>query len=104
MYTFSRFCLKTFLKINIFLNKNNDYSYTFVMGHLAPGKMFDNMLQLMRFSVYLEGILNINNGYFYIKIMISAAHMVGDSWACFLGKYFEKNAIWCVLMFLCILC
>ena len=61
------------------------------MGYLAPGEMFDNMLQLMRFSVYLEGILNINNGYFYIKIMISAAHMVGDSWACFLRKYFEKK-------------
>ena len=73
------------------------------MGYLAPGEMFDNMLQLMRLSVYFEGILNTNNGYVHIKIMTSAAHMVGDSWACFLGKYFEKNVIWCVLMFLCIL-
>ena len=81
MYILIRFCLKTFLKINIFLHKNNDYSYTFVMGYLAPGEMFDNMLQLMRFNVYFEGILNTNNSYFHIKIMISAAHMVGDSWA-----------------------
>ena len=41
--------------------------------------MFDNMLQLMRFGVYFEGILNTNNGYFHIKIMISAAHMLGGS-------------------------
>ena len=40
------------------------------MGYLAPGEMFDNMLQLIRFSVYFEGILNTNNGYFHIKIMI----------------------------------
>ena len=46
------------------------------MGYLAPGKMFDNMLQLIRFSVYFEGILNTNNGYFHIKIMILAAHML----------------------------
>ena len=37
------------------------------MGYLAPCEMFDNMLQLMRFSVYFEGSLNINNGYFHIK-------------------------------------
>ena len=54
------------------------------MGYLyiAPGEMFDNMLQLMRFSVYLQQILNTDNGYFYIKIMISAAHRLGGSWAC----------------------
>ena len=39
------------------------------MGYLAPCEMFDNMLQLMRFSVYFEGILNKNNGYFHIKIV-----------------------------------
>ena len=53
--------------------------------------MFDNMLQLMRFSVYFEGILNTNNGYFPIKIMISAAHMLGGSWACSLKEKFEKK-------------
>ena len=39
--------------------------------------MVDNMLQLMRFSVYFKGILNTDNGYFHIKIMISAGHMLG---------------------------
>ena len=51
------------------------------MGYLAPGEMFDNMLQLIRFSVYFEGILYTSNGYVDIKIMISAAHMLGGSWA-----------------------
>ena len=42
---------------------------------IALGEMCDNMLQLMRFSVYFEGILNTNNGYFHIKIMIiSSTH------------------------------
>ena len=46
------------------------------MGYLAPGKIFENMLQLTSFSVYLEGILNKNNGYCHIEIIISAAHML----------------------------
>ena len=61
------FSLKTFLKINIFLYKNNGYSYMFTMGYSAPGEMFDNMLQLMSFIVYFEGVLNTNNGYLHIK-------------------------------------
>ena len=56
------------------------------MGYLAPGEMFDNLLLLIRFSVSFEGILNTNNGYFYIKIMISAAHMLRGSWVCSLGN------------------
>ena len=28
------------------------------MGHLAPGEFFENMLQLKRFRLYFEGILN----------------------------------------------
>ena len=28
------------------------------MGYLASGEMFDNMLQLICFGVYFEGILN----------------------------------------------
>ena len=28
------------------------------MGYLAPGKLFENMLQLKRFGLYFEGILN----------------------------------------------
>ena len=65
--------------------------------------MFDNMLQLMRFSVYFKGILNTDNDYFHIKILISAAHMLGDLWACSFSNFLKKNATWCVLMFLCIL-
>ena len=37
------------------------------MDYLAPGEMFDNLLQLMRYSVYFEGILNTNSGYFHTK-------------------------------------
>ena len=47
------------------------------MGYLAPCEIFENMLQLTRFSVYIEGILDMNNGYFYIEIIISPAHMLG---------------------------
>ena len=28
------------------------------MGHLAPGEIFENMLQLKHFGLYFEGILN----------------------------------------------
>ena len=28
------------------------------MGHLAPGEIFENMLQLKRFGLYFEGIMN----------------------------------------------
>ena len=28
------------------------------MGHLAPGEIFENMLQLKRFGLYFEGIPN----------------------------------------------
>ena len=28
------------------------------MGHLARGEIFENMLQLKRFGLYFEGILN----------------------------------------------
>ena len=28
------------------------------MGHLAPGEIFQNMLQLKRFGLYFKGILN----------------------------------------------
>ena len=63
------------------------------MGYLAPGEICDNMLQLILFSVYFEGILKTNNGYFNIKIMMSAAHLLGGSWACSLGKFLKKYAI-----------
>ena len=48
------------------------------MGYLAPGNIFVNMLQFMRFSVYLDRILNKSKDYFQIEIMISAAHMLGS--------------------------
>ena len=37
------------------------------MGYLAHGEKFDNMLQLMLFSAYFEGILNTNNQWLYDK-------------------------------------
>ena len=52
--------------------------------------MVDNMLQLIRFSVCFKGILNTDNGYFHIKIMISAGHMLGGSWAGSLRKILKK--------------
>ena len=60
---------------------------------IAPGQMFDNMLQLMDFSVYFKGILNTDNGYFHIQILTSAAHMLGGSWACYLRKLFFKKML-----------
>ena len=48
-----------------------------VVYYYTLGEMFDNMLQLMCFSVYFKGILNTDNSYFHIKIMISAGHMLG---------------------------
>ena len=54
--------------------------------------MFDNMLQLMRFSVCFKGILNSDNGHFHIKIMISAAHMLWGLWACSIRKFWKRNA------------
>ena len=54
--------------------------------------MFDNMLQLIRFSVYFKGILNTDNGYFHIKLMISAAHMLARGLVgMFHQKIFEKR-------------
>ena len=54
--------LKNSLKINIFLYKKNNYYigiYTLnATGHLAPGEIFENMLQFKRFGLYFEGIPN----------------------------------------------
>ena len=53
--------------------------------------MFDNMLQLMRFSVYFKGILNADNGYFHIKNNdISGTHAKGLV-VMFPQKIFEKK-------------
>ena len=62
---------------------------TRLLWYLAPGKMFENMLELMRFSVYFERILKTNNGYFHIEIMISAAHMLVCLELCFPQENFK---------------
>ena len=41
------------------------------MWFLAPSEIFENMLQLKRFRLNFERILN-KNGYIYIEIVISA--------------------------------
>ena len=46
-------------------------------GQILFGEIFENMLQLSHFGVCLEGILNKNNRYLHIEIMIIAAHMLG---------------------------
>ena len=65
------------------------------IGYLAPDEIFENMLQLMRFSVNFERILNTNNDYFHIEIMISATHMLGGSGACSPVKVLKE---WCDLV------
>ena len=50
------------------------------MGHLARGEIFENMLKLMSFCVYFERIVNTNNDYFHIEIMISVAHTPYGVW------------------------
>ena len=49
------------------------------MGYLATGEMFENMLQLKRFGLYFEGIMNRKwlLSYMYIEIIISATEMLG---------------------------
>ena len=72
------------------------------MGYLVPVEMFDNMLQLMRFSVYFQGVLNANNGYFHIKIMIFHMHTCDGARGNVPSKKIKKKNWW-GLMFLCIL-
>ena len=38
------------------------------MGYLAPGEMFDNMLQLMRFSVYNYDSLIVRTVAFPVQV------------------------------------
>ena len=63
------------------------------MGHLASDEMFDNMLQLKHFSVYFEGVLKTNNGYFHIKIMTSVAHILGGSLVCSPRENLKKKQL-----------
>ena len=60
------------------------------MGHLAPGEIFENMLQLKRFGLYFEGILNrkwLLAYSFHIEIVISATEMLGGSRTCSPRKF-----------------
>ena len=51
-----------------------------IMGHLALGESFENMLQLKRFGLYFEGILNRKwlLSYRNIDISYSNARGFGD--------------------------
>ena len=51
------------------------------MGYLAPDKIFENMLQLKRFGLYFEKILN-SKWLLSYRIMISTTEMLGGSEAC----------------------
>ena len=44
---------------------------------IAPGKIFENFLQLKRFGFYFEGNLSRKWLYFHIEIIISAKEMLG---------------------------
>ena len=52
------------------------------MGHLAPGEIFENMLQLKRFGLYFEGILNRKWLFSYRNFDISYTEMLGGSGTC----------------------
>ena len=64
-YILIRLCIENSLKINIFLYKTSFlykplclYRYTLAIGCLATGEILKNMLQLKRFGLYIEGIMN----------------------------------------------
>ena len=70
-----------------------------IMGHLAHGEIFENMLQLKRFGLYFEGILNRKWLLSYRNIDISYRDARG-----FWGHAPHENfamidAIWLVLMY-----
>ena len=56
------------------------------MGYLAPGEIFENMLQVKRFCVHFERVLNTTN--FHIEIMISVAHIPEDWEPCSIESFF----------------
>ena len=68
------------------------------MGHLAPGEIFENMLQLKRFGLYFEGILN-RKWLLHIEIMISATEMLGGPGTCSPQKIEMIDAILLVLRY-----
>ena len=52
------------------------------MGYLATGEFFENMLQLKRFSLYIEGIMNRKWLLSYRNNDISYRYAIGSSGAC----------------------
>ena len=69
------------------------------MGHLAPGKIFENMLQLKCFGLHYERILDSKWLYYHIEIMISATEIC-LGFGGILRENFEMfGTIWSVLMY-----
>ena len=69
------------------------------MEYLAPGEMFENMLQLKRFGIYFESNLNRKWLLSYRNSDISYREAIGIR-----GHVPPENleiidAIWCVLMY-----
>ena len=69
------------------------------MGHLAPSEIFKNMLQLKRFGLYFEGIMNRKCLFSYKSSELSATEMLRGSGTCSPRKFEMIDAIWCVLMY-----
>ena len=57
------------------------------MGYLAPGEICENMLQLKRFGLYFERILNSKWLLSYRNNDISYTAMLGGSEACSPRKF-----------------
>ena len=56
------------------------------MGYLATGEIFENMLQLKRFGLYFEGIIN-RKWLLSYRNNISATEMLGGSGVCSTRKF-----------------
>ena len=70
------------------------------MGHLAPGEIFENMLQLMkRFGLYFEGILNRKWLFSYRNSDISYRDARGARGHAPRENFEMIDAIWCVLLY-----
>ena len=57
------------------------------MRYLATNEIFENMLQLKRFGLYFERIMNRKWLDYFNEIMILATAMLGGSGACSPRKY-----------------
>ena len=59
------------------------------MEYLVPGKIFENMLQVIHFSVHFKIILNTTNIFLYIN-NDSSAHVLGGLELCTLENFFSN--------------